>query len=371
MTPLPAAMAGAGDAGARLPLDMVIHETDVQLGEPIDGGGVFRGRWLSQNRDVAVLRLAADLGSAIPKEARKIQERVLRKLWQMATASIKCRHVCEGRGACLSEAGSCYPVLCPASARHSVCAPLRPSAPVSLLLGRRLLGFMVRDGHLHVVMPLLEGGSLAQRIAERGAGLRADEVVDLAVQLLEGLQDLHHHGVTPRNVLVDEGGKVLLLDNGLVSVVEGAMGLPVRGEADGHRKASVTTLLRDVASALLAPFFAPQAPQPRPPLSVTSREATAHFMPPEWWDPSLGPLTAASDAYSVAATLCCAASGRPPYGDKHKSEVMRDVLELRRFPEVPRSVPEPLRSALQGALRERPGDRTSVAGMLRAANRSK
>ena len=271
--------------------------------------------------------------------------------------------------------GSRYPALCTSSPKRPVCAPLRRSASVSVSLGRRLLGFMVRDAHLHVVMPLHEGGSLAQRIAERGAGLQADEVVDLAVQLLEGLQDLHSRGivhgkVTPRNVLVGEENDVLLVDYGLVSVVEDAMGVPVRGKAGGRPLCSVTSCIRGVATALVAPRKGAQAPQPRPPLSVASREATAHFMPPEWWDPSLGPVTAASDAYTVAATLCCAASGRPPHGDKQKSEVMRDVLELKRFPAVPRSVPEPLQSALQGALRERPGDRTSVADLLRAANDS-
>ena len=77
-----------------MPADMVIFEADVQLFGPIDGGGVLRGRWLSRNCDVAVLRLAADLGSATPKAAWKIQARGMRKLCRMATACVGCRHVC-------------------------------------------------------------------------------------------------------------------------------------------------------------------------------------------------------------------------------------------------------------------------------------
>ena len=42
----------------------------------------------------------------------------------------------------------------------------------------------MRGAQLHVVMPLYERGSLARRIAERGAGLRAEEVAEVAVQVL-------------------------------------------------------------------------------------------------------------------------------------------------------------------------------------------
>ena len=91
------------------------------------------------------------------------------------------------------------------------------------------------------------------------------------------------------------------------------------------------------------------------------------FMPPEWRN---GRITAASDAYAVAATLCCVASGQLPHGDQGDGEVDRDVVGLQRFPTVPESVPEPLRSALQGALREQPEERPGVAAMLRAARES-
>ena len=78
-------------------------------------------------------------------------------------------------------------------------------------------------------MPWIEGGSLADRIKERRAGLPPQEVVDVAVQLLEGLRDLHDRGVvhgkvTPGNALVDERGIVMLADYGLASVVGNAIG---------------------------------------------------------------------------------------------------------------------------------------------------
>ena len=57
-------------------------------------------------------------------------------------------------------------------------------------LSRRLLGFAVRGAQLHVVMPLCEQGSLARRIAERGAGLRAEEVAEVAKKVVK-----HEHSV--------------------------------------------------------------------------------------------------------------------------------------------------------------------------------
>ena len=98
-------------------------------------------------------------------------------------------------------------------------------------LSRRLLGFAVRGAQLHVVMPLCEQGSLARRIAERGAGLRAEEVAEVAVQMLEGLVELHergivHRDVKPTNVLVEDGGGLVLADYGLATVAE-RMGAPV------------------------------------------------------------------------------------------------------------------------------------------------
>ena len=94
------------------------------------------------------------------------------------------------------------------------------------------MGFMIKDARLHIVMPLYERGSLAQRIAEQGP-FPPSKVVDVAIQLLEGLRDLHdlgivHRDIKPANVLVDDRGNLLLADFGLATVAEGTMGVSVR-----------------------------------------------------------------------------------------------------------------------------------------------
>ena len=98
---------------------------------------------------------------------------------------------------------------------------------------------------------------------------------------------------------------------------------------------------------------------------------SAPYLAPEEWDSELGAPTAASDAYAAAATVCFAASGQALFGAKSVAQIMADVVALGRFPEVPASVPEPLRSAVRGALVNEPGERTGVADMLRAARESR
>ena len=98
---------------------------------------------------------------------------------------------------------------------------------------------------------------------------------------------------------------------------------------------------------------------------------SAPYLAPEEWDSELGAPTAAADAYAAAVTLCHAATGRRPFGTKSVMQIMADVVTLGRFPEVPESVPEPLRSAVRRALVKQPQERTSVADMLRAARESR
>jgi serine/threonine-protein kinase len=68
----------------------------------------------------------------------------------------------------------------------------------------------------YFVMPYFERGSLAQRI-KPGQGLDAPEVLDIAMQVAEGLQFAHRRGIIhrdlkPANILLGEGGRTCLAD---------------------------------------------------------------------------------------------------------------------------------------------------------------
>jgi hypothetical protein len=75
------------------------------------------------------------------------------------------------------------------------------------------------DGQLYMVMELVDGTTLAQIISEC-APMPADDAVDIARQVLDGLAAVHERGVVhrdvkPANVLVDAHGRVRLTDFGI------------------------------------------------------------------------------------------------------------------------------------------------------------
>jgi len=91
-------------------------------------------------------------------------------------------------------------------------------------------GLETADGQTFLVMELVEGEDLSQRLA-RGA-LPVDRVVDIAGQIATGLEAAHDKGIVhrdlkPANVKLGSGGAVKILDFGLARAYEGD---PEKGE---------------------------------------------------------------------------------------------------------------------------------------------
>jgi serine/threonine-protein kinase len=79
--------------------------------------------------------------------------------------------------------------------------------------------FDVWEGRPYLVMPFIEGGSLQDRLVEKGA-MSEDELAKLLAQISSGLQYLHskdilHQDIKPDNILVDGNGSYLLTDFGI------------------------------------------------------------------------------------------------------------------------------------------------------------
>ena len=75
------------------------------------------------------------------------------------------------------------------------------------------------DGVLYLVMELVTGGSLAERLAERGP-MSSSEVAELGAELAGALDAAHRYGIVhrdvkPSNVLLDEAGHAKLADFGI------------------------------------------------------------------------------------------------------------------------------------------------------------
>ena len=141
----------------------------------------------------------------------------------------------------------------------------------------------------YIVMPLVGGGSLQQRI-ERDGPLSIGDILSIGLQIAEALiaahrQGIIHRDIKPANILIDEGGhRVMLSDFGLARVLDDA---------------SMT------ASGMVA--------------------GTPNYMSPE--QARGESVDARSDLYSLGAVLYTMATGHPPVRGDSPLAVLRRVTE--------------------------------------------
>jgi WD40 repeat protein/serine/threonine protein kinase len=156
------------------------------------------------------------------------------------------------------------------------------------------------DGRLFYAMKLVEGGSLAQKLAEtRGgepAGQHAYEVrrgASLIATVTRAIHYAHQHGILhrdlkPANILLDVRGEPHVTDFGLAKNLE----------------CQLSTLT--VSGATLG---------------------TPNYMPPEQACSGSKQLTTAADVYSLGAILYEMLTGEPPFRGPTPLETMRRVVE--------------------------------------------
>ena len=184
---------------------------------------------------------------------------------------------------------------------------------------------VVDDGDdVVLVMPLLDGGNLADRVAA-GGPLDADDVAAVADRLLGALAAAHragvvHRDVKPANVLFDSRGVAHLADFGIATARD------------------VTAGLTQVATAIGTPGF---------------------LAPEQARGEGAGPP---ADVFCLGATLRWAATGTGPYGEGPPDVLLwrasRDKVER-----CPRSVPAGLRRRIDAMLEIRPERRPTAASL--------
>jgi serine/threonine protein kinase len=177
----------------------------------------------------------------------------------------------------------------------------------------------------YLVMSLLTGGTLQERIA-RG-GLTPEDAVAVALKLASALEHLHTHGILhrdlkPENVLFDERGEPQLVDLGLALVQSTASRLTETGVIMG----------------------------------------TPAFMPPEQAK-GRKDVDERADVYSLGAVLYAMLMGRPPFQGASLFATLDKVLnELPQPPhEAGSAVPPGLSALCMRALAKDPEDRPASA----------
>src|SRR3954452_22097437 len=142
----------------------------------------------------------------------------------------------------------------------------------------RVFDVVEQDDRPWIVMEYLDGSTLTDVIRERGP-LPADEVIHIGQALLNALEAAHaagvlHRDVKPSNVMIAPDGRVALTDFGIATSLD--------GDAAGTDTTTSGVIVGSPA------YMSPERARGEPP-------------------------TAASDLWSLGATLWTAAEGRPPF----------------------------------------------------------
>src|SRR6266851_8365487 len=190
------------------------------------------------------------------------------------------------------------------------------------------------NGQYFLAMELLEGQTLRDRIA--GGHLEVGELLDLAVQIADGLDAAHgqgviHRDVKPGNIFVTRRGHIKILDFGLAKVTH-----------DHYRVAEAvgTSALPTAAGATHDFLTTPGA-----------AVGTIAYMSPE--QARGEPLDARTDLFSFGAVLYEMATGKMAFRGKTSAMICKAILDetpspiSQANPELPQRLEEIVSKALE------------------------
>jgi serine/threonine protein kinase/tetratricopeptide (TPR) repeat protein len=176
------------------------------------------------------------------------------------------------------------------------------------------------NDHPFIVMELLEGETLRELIAscdksirEEPGGLPLPQLLDIAMQVAEGLNAAHgkgiiHRDIKPANIFVTRSGTIKILDFGLAKAGAKTITEPIE-ETDGQDSPADTSRATSLELTLS---------HPRNPIG------TAGYMSPEQVRGES--LDQRSDLFSFGILLCEMLCGSNPFGRVSATETMAAIL---------------------------------------------
>lgn len=203
----------------------------------------------------------------------------------------------------------------------------------------RVHAFESLDGLLAIEMELVEGGSLAGRLATKG--LTVGEVARFAYHVLDALRCCHNEGlihrdIKPTNILIDRFGAAKLTDFGLATILEGHLELSMRGSGSSV-------------------FFM----------------GTPRYAPPEAWD-SHEP-SPSWDLYALGTVMYEALTGRTPYEAATPMALVKEMATRRvtrlseAAPHVSTELSELVSAMMNADADQRPSSAQDAIDRLQAA----
>ncbi len=198
------------------------------------------------------------------------------------------------------------------------------------------------DGQMALVMELVEGPTLADRIAQ--GPIPVEEALGLAGQIAEALEAAHEKGVVhrdlkPANIKVTPDGMVKVLDFGLAKVFERESS----GGIDATHSPTLSMAATQAGVILgTAAYMAPEQAKGRP----TDRRA---------------------DIWSFGCVLFEMLTGRKAFGGPDVTEVLAAVIRAEPdWKGLPAGLPPRLREVLERCLAKDPSRRFRDIGDVRA-----
>jgi len=198
------------------------------------------------------------------------------------------------------------------------------------------------DGQPFIAMELLDGTSLADRLAT--ASLALDVLLDIGIQIADALDAAHHKGIIhrdikPANIFITRRGRAKVLDFGLAKL------------ADARQGATADRATVDEPAYLTSPG---------------STVGTVAFMSPE--QARGEELDARSDLFSFGAVLYQMATRRLPFAGPTCAVIFHAILEKTPPPitELNPDLPTKFEEIVFKALEKDPDLRYQTAAEIRA-----